>query len=254
MKAIFLSDAHLKNQSDDSYHSIVRFLDFVGGRVDDLFILGDLFDFWFCRDSHIYPEFKTVIERLVDLKRQGLRIFLFEGNHDFFLGDYFTKTHGISVFTEWADIDLNNKHVLLSHGDTVDRTNKKYLFLRKLLRSRLFYKLQGVIPPLILWEIARLSSTVSKELSTASADLLAVKMEAFSRGKFQEGYDAVILGHCHKPLLKEYVIEGRKRTFVSVGEWRKYLSYLYYDDGRFTLSFYEPVSSLKEARSDECFS
>jgi UDP-2,3-diacylglucosamine hydrolase len=68
-------------------------------------------------------------------------------------------------------------------------------------------------------------------------------MEVFSLGKFQEGYDAVILGHCHKPLLKEYVIEGRKKTFVSVGEWRKYRSYLYYDNGRFTLSYYEPVSS-----------
>jgi UDP-2,3-diacylglucosamine hydrolase len=243
MKAVFLSDTHLKNQGDDSYRSLIRFLESIGNHADDLFILGDLFDFWFCRDSHIYPEFKAVIERLVDLKRQGTRIFLFEGNHDFFLGDYFTKIHGISVFTEWADIKLDEMRVLMSHGDTVDRANKKYLFLRKLLRSGLFYKLQGSFPPLILWEIARLSSTVSKELSTASVDILAGKMEVFSLGKFQEGYDAVILGHCHKPLLKEYVIEGRKKTFVSVGEWRKYRSYLYYDNGRFTLSYYEPVSS-----------
>ncbi len=243
MKAVFLSDAHLKNQGDDSYRSLVRFLDFIRDYADNLFILGDLFDFWFCRDRHIYPEFKTVIERLIDLKKQGTRIFLCEGNHDFFLGDYFTKIHGISVFTEWADIKLDEMHVLISHGDTVDRANKKYLFLRKLLRSRLFYRLQGTIPTRILWEIARLSSTVSKELSTASADLLAGKMEVFSQGKFQEGYDAVILGHCHKPLLKEYVIEGRRRTFVSVGEWREYRSYLYYDNGRFTLSYYEPASS-----------
>jgi UDP-2,3-diacylglucosamine hydrolase len=243
MKAVFLSDAHLRNHGDDNYRSLIQFLETIGSHADDLFILGDLFDFWFCRDSHIYPEFKAVIERLVDLKRQGTRIFLCEGNHDFFLGDYFTKILGISVFTEWADIKLDEMHVLISHGDTIDRANKKYLFLRKLLRSKLFYKLQSSIPPLILWEIARLSSTVSKELSTASADLLAGKMEVFSLGKFQESYDAVILGHCHKPLLKEYIIEGLKKTFVSVGEWRKDRSYLYYDNGRFTLSYYEPVSS-----------
>lgn len=243
MKAVFLSDAHLKNRGDDSYRSIVRFLDFIRDQVDDLFILGDLFDFWFCRDRHIFPEFKPVVERLIDLKMRGLRIFLFEGNHDFFLGDYFTKICGISVFTEWADLKLDDMHVLISHGDTVDRTNKKYLFLRRLLRSRSLYKLQGIIPPVILWKIAGLSSSVSRELSTASADLLAGKMEVFSRGKFQEGYDAVVLGHCHKPLLKEYIIDGRRRIFVSVGEWRKYRSYLSYDNGRFALSYYEPVSS-----------
>jgi UDP-2,3-diacylglucosamine hydrolase len=249
MKAVFLSDAHLKNRGDDSYRSLVRFLDFIGDHADDLFILGDLFDFWFCRDRHIYREFQPVVERLVDLKMRGLRIFLCEGNHDFFLGDYFTKIHGISVCTEWADIKLDDMRVLISHGDTVDRTNKKYLFLRKLLRSRLLYKMQSIIPPVILWKIAGLSSGVSRELTTASADLLAGKMEVFSQGKFQEGYDAVILGHCHKPLLKEYIIDGRRRTFVSVGEWRKYRSYLYYDNGRFALSYYEPASSSKGWRA-----
>lgn len=130
-KAVFLSDAHLKNRDDDSYRYIMKFLDFPGDHIDDLFILGDLFDFWFCRDNQIYPGFKTVIEKLVDLKKRGMRIHLFEGNHDFFLGDYFTKTHGIAVFTEWANIALDGRNVLMSHGDTIDRTNKKYIFLRR---------------------------------------------------------------------------------------------------------------------------
>ena len=242
MKAVFLSDAHLKNRDDDSYRSLMRFLDFIENHTDALFILGDLFDFWFCRDGHIYPEFRPVIDRLVDLKMRGLRVFLCEGNHDFFLGDYFVKIHGISVCTEWADIKLNDLRVLISHGDTVDRTNKKYLFLRKLLRSRLFYKLQALIPSLILWEIARLSSTVSKELSSASADLLAGKMEVFSQAKFHEGYDAVILGHCHKPLLKEYIVRNQKKTFASAGEWRQHHSYLFYDNGHFVLSYYKAAS------------
>jgi UDP-2,3-diacylglucosamine hydrolase len=65
-------------------------------------------------------------------------------------------------------------------------------------------------------------------------------MEAFSLKKFQENYDAVILGHCHTPLLKEHVLDGHRKTFVSLGEWRVHSSYLYYEDGRFTLSFYNP--------------
>ena len=240
MKAVFVSDAHLRKKDSDHYRRLLRFLDFPDGYADDLFILGDFFDFWFCRDSHIYPQFVTVIEKLLNLKKRGMRIHLCEGNHDFFLGDYFTKIHGISVYPEWADCVLNGKRVLVSHGDTVDRENRKYLLLRKLLRSKVFYTLQGVIPPFLLWKIAQLSSTVSREFSIDKADILANKMETFSLKKFQENYDAVILGHCHKPLLREHVIEGRRKTFATPGEWRTHFSYLYYEDGRFTLSRYEP--------------
>ena len=248
-KAIFLSDAHLKNQVDDGYHQIMKFLDLPSDHVDDLFILGDLFDFWFCRDGHIYPAFKAVIEKLIALKKRGMRIHLFEGNHDFFLGDYFTKTHGITVFAEWANIDLDGRNVLISHGDTIDRTNKKYVLLRKLLRSGLFYRMQRSIPPSLLWKIARASSAVSKELTIESETIIARKMEAFALNKFHEGIDAVIVGHCHIPLLKEYEIGGRRKTFVTLGDWIRHYSYLCYEDGRFTLSYYKSLSSSKGGKS-----
>ena len=249
-KAVFLSDTHLKNQVDDSYHHIMKFLDFPGDHIDDLFIVGDLFDFWFCRDSHIYPGFKTVIEKLADLKKRGMRIHLFEGNHDFYLGDYFTKTHGITVFTEWANIDLDGRSVLISHGDTIDRTNKKYILLRKLLRSGVFYRMQRSIPPSVLWKIARASSAVSKELTIESETIIAKKMEAFALNKFHEGIDVVIIGHCHVPLLKEYEIGGRRKTFVTLGDWIRHYSYLCYEDGRFTLSYYKPVFSSGGGKSE----
>jgi UDP-2,3-diacylglucosamine hydrolase len=219
----------------------MKFLDFPGDHIDDLFILGDLFDFWFCRDNHIYPGFVAVIEKLVNLKKRGIRIHLFEGNHDFFLGEYFTKTHGITVFTESANIALDGRSILISHGDTIDRTNRKYILLRKLLRSGLFYRTQRSIPPSVLWKIARASSAVSKELTIESETIIARKMEEFALNKFHEGIDAVILGHCHIPLLKEYEIGGRRKTFVTLGDWIKHYSYLSYEDGRFTLSYYKAV-------------
>jgi UDP-2,3-diacylglucosamine hydrolase len=248
-KAVFLSDAHLRNQVDEGYHRIMKFLDFSGDHIDDLYILGDLFDFWFCRDNHIYPGFKTVIEKLVNLKKRGMRIHLFEGNHDFFLGDYFTTTHGITVFTESAYIALDGRSILISHGDTVDRTNRKYLLLRKLLRSGLFYRIQRCIPPSVLWKIARASSTVSKELTIESETIIAKKMEEFALNKFHEGIDAVILGHCHIPLLKEYEIGGRRKTFVTLGDWIKHYTYLCYEDGHFTLSQFKPVFSSEGEKS-----
>jgi UDP-2,3-diacylglucosamine hydrolase len=243
MKAVFLADAHLKNANDEGYRSLMHFFDLMA-TVDHLFIAGDFFDFWFCRDGVVYPEFKQVIDKLVDLQKQGVRIVLCEGNHDFYLESFFSKRLGMTVFTEWAPIVLDGQKILISHGDTVDVTNKQYLFLRKILRSRLFYYVQRNIPLFLLWKIARLSSIVSKELSTESENWLAKKMETFSEKKFKEGFDAIILGHCHKPQIKECVIDGRKRTFATLGDWVKYHSYLYYEDGHFTMNYHRANSDL----------
>jgi UDP-2,3-diacylglucosamine hydrolase len=84
-----------------------------------------------------------------------------------------------------------------------------------------------------------MSSTVSKELTIEPETVIANKMEAFALEKFQEGFDAVILGHCHIPILKEFEINGRAKTFATLGDWIRYHSYLTYEDGRFTLSTYE---------------
>jgi len=262
MKAIFLSDAHLKRENDTGYRYLMRFFDLLEGNmvkigeqetgqpydetwgypigIDDLFIVGDFFDFWFCRNNHIYPEFRAVIGKLTELKMRGVRIHLGEGNHDFFLKDYFSKILGMNVFAEWAVIDSDGQRILVSHGDTIDRSNIKYLLLRKILRSIIFYRIQQGIPSSLLWGLARISSNMSKGLSSKAEDELAEKMHAFSLKKFKEGFDAIILGHCHKPFLKEYMIEERRKTFAILGDWIKRYSYLSYKDGHFTLSYYKP--------------
>jgi UDP-2,3-diacylglucosamine hydrolase len=79
-------------------------------------------------------------------------------------------------------------------------------------------------------------------------------MEAFALNKFHEGIDAIILGHCHIPLLKEYDIGGQRKTFVTLGDWIKHYSYLSYEDGRFTLSYYKPVLSYEGEKSASCVS
>lgn len=250
MRAIFLSDAHLKGPDDAAHPKLIRFFDRLQGRGDDggrsisadalivdlLVIAGDFFDFWFRRGDAVYPGFQPLIDRIAVLKQQGVRICLCEGNHDFFLGDYFTGRLGIEVYPEWAELEIDGLRVLVSHGDTVDRGNRKYLALRRLLRSRFARALQRLLPLKLLWRLARLSSAMSKKMSGESQDRLAEIMHRFALGKFQEGYDAVILGHCHKPILREALYNGRPKTFATLGDWMANDSYLSYDDGRFSLN------------------
>jgi UDP-2,3-diacylglucosamine hydrolase len=249
MRALFLSDAHLRGPGSAAHEKIFRFFDRIRGRgetirgriladpltVDLLVIAGDFFDFWFGREAVIYPGFRWVVNRMAALKQEGVRIVLCEGNHDFFLGDYFTERLGIEVYPEAVDLDIDGLRVLVSHGDTIDRDNRKYLALRKFLRSAFALRLQQALPLKLLWGVARLSSELSKGMSGESQDRLAEVMHRFAHGKFREGYDAVILGHCHKPLLCREQGEGRQKTFATLGDWSVHDTYLSYEDGHFSM-------------------
>ena len=257
MRAIFISDVHLKYTTDERYKYLINFFDavkdgkvmsFLGvnktdnkvSYIDDLYIVGDLFDFWFCNKSKINPEFILVINKLVELQKTGIRIHLSEGNHDFFLREYFHDVLGIEVFEEWADVKLNSIRALIGHGDTMDNANFKYLLFRKILRSRLFYHFQRFIPDRVRWVLAGLSSAASKEMTIDAGDELVEKMLSFAVNKFQEDYDAVIVGHCHQPALRHYTVAGKKKTFVSLGDWIKHYSFLYYENKNFILVYYRP--------------
>jgi len=259
MKVLFIADAHLRTRHDHSYQNLVEFLACLRGRgngngkaslkqsdgkenqgyiaeVDDVYILGDFFDFWFSAGGFIYPEFRDIVELLAELQERGIRLHLCEGNHDFFLADYFARYLGVEVITDWATINLEGKRVLISHGDTVDERNRRYLLLRRFFRSSFFYKLQRAMPISLLWRIAQISSRASKELTAETADSLAKKMRRFSKRKFREGFDAVILGHSHKHLSETTTVNGALKTMVLLGDWVRHSSYLCYEDGNFALS------------------
>ena len=234
MKAIFISDAHLRRANDERYEKLINFFnDIKEGNlsrlvgfdepgtkpvyIDDIFIAGDLFDFWFCQKEKIYPEFIPVINKLIELQKTGIRIHLSEGNHDFFMGEYFRDVLGMEVFEEMMNVRLDDLRVLIAHGDTTDSTNIKYILFRKFLRSHAFYNIQRFIPASIRWALAGFSSTASKEMTMEDGDALVKKMLSFASDKLQEDYDAVILGHCHVPSLKHYTSCGKEKDFCNAG-------------------------------------
>ena len=257
MKAIFISDAHLRKSNDERYEKLINFFNIIiAGNVstlvnpegadakpayiDDLYFAGDLFDFWFCGKEKIHPEFIPVINKLIELQKAGIRIHLGEGNHDFFMGEYFQDVLDMEVFEEITVAKLDNLNVLVAHGDTADRKNIKYILLRNFLRSKAFYNFQRFIPASIRWALAGLTSTASKEMTIENGDALVKKMASFAQTKFQEDYDAVILGHCHVPSLNHYTVAGKEKTFVTLGDWISHYYFLYYEDDNFYLRYYRP--------------
>jgi UDP-2,3-diacylglucosamine hydrolase len=263
MKAIFIADAHLRRSREPGYRALVHFirrLQAAGPEgktageergkpsaapipVTDLFLVGDVFDFWFSRKERIYPEFTELIDGLKRLRDQGIRIHLFEGNHDFYLEDYFSVTLGMNVYKDWAVIEDENRKMLVGHGDLVDQSNLRYLRLRGFLRSPFVFGLQRFLPLRLLWRIARFSSDMSKEIMGGADERIVKAMDLFAQDKFQEGFDAVILGHCHRAQLTKRLVGGKERYFATLGDWLCHNSYLHYDHGHYVLG------SEKEGRN-----
>lgn len=248
MTAVFLADTHLKGPGEPEQARVAHFLARLRGSggplppasgdplaIDRIVIAGDFFDFWFARGKRVYPGFRPVLDRMKALQKEGVRITLCEGNHDFSLADYFTGEPGVEVHPEWAEMDLDGQRIWVSHGDTVDQTNRRYLALRRFLRSPLARGLQRSLPLSLLWRIARFSSRMSKGMTGASHERMAEIMHRFARGKFQEGYDAVILGHCHRPLLVEERFGGKETVFATLGDWTTHETYLLCQEGRFSM-------------------
>ncbi len=104
--------------------------------------------------------------------------------------------------------------------------------------------MQKVLPLTVLWALARKSSLASQELMGGAQDAIMARMVAFAQDSFQKGYDAVILGHCHKPQLREFVAGGATKTFITLGDWIAHYTYLLYDDSGFHLLRYHDMEKV----------
>ncbi len=253
MRAIFLADAHLKSSLDGGYQKCMHFFDGLQGKaagveekrlaennvksneIDILVIAGDFFDFWFERRGRIYPEFEPVVKNIARLRDEGVRICICEGNHDFFLADYFEKRLGIEVYPDEVELLLDGLKIYVSHGDTVDEENRKYLALRAFLRSSFIYRLQRIVPLGLLFAIARVSSGMSREMAAGPQEKIVQKMAVFADKKHAEGINAVILGHSHAELLNKTGKNGKQQIFAALGDWITRYSYLEYEKGVFSL-------------------
>jgi UDP-2,3-diacylglucosamine hydrolase len=240
MRKIFIADAHLLKETDENFRTLLEFLAGLPGNTDTLFIMGDLFEFWIggYRDvpfTHYFP----VLDQLRQLRDEGVEIVYFEGNHDFHMGPFFVETLGARVFRGPAEIDLDGKKVYLCHGDQINTADYSYRLLRFLFHNRLTKAIVPLVPPALPIYIAERLGRKSKkghQRNRSRWDYQTILRE-FAAARFREGYDAVVAGHFHIPLL-ERTADGRERTLLSLGDWISHYSYGEWSNGEFSLKTY----------------
>lgn len=231
MRMVFIADAHLKGLGDPNQAALVEFLDSIDSGT--LVVLGDLFDFWAGSNFVAFREYAPALEAFERLKKRGVKIMYFEGNHDFSMGPFFTEKLSARVFDRLAELEIGKKKLLIGHGDTV-AMSFGYRLWRAYLRSPLFRLTASVVGSKGVWAIAgKLSKKSRKAAYLSSENFVEKRLREFAGGRIGEGADFVALGHSHEPGVSALESAGRKGVYANPGSWARDKSYLVFDGRSF---------------------
>jgi UDP-2,3-diacylglucosamine hydrolase len=248
-KIYFASDFHLGlggyAVSREREDRLIRWLDTIKTDAAELFLMGDVFDFWF--------EYKTVVPRgyirfigkLAELTDAGIKLYLFKGNHDMWMFDYFERELNATIISNELEIERNGKKFYLHHGDGLGPGDGFYKILKKIFRSKLSQWLFARLHPNFSISIANYWSKHSRISSLSKNGRMELEQEwliIYSRELLEERFfDYLVFGHRHKPL--DVQLNERSR-YINLGEWVNYNSYAVFDGRELKLQYFEnPVLS-----------
>jgi len=241
--AYFASDFHLgapdEISSLEREKKIVRWLDAISADCRYLFLVGDLFDFWF-EYRHVVPRgYVRFLGKLAELSDRGVEIFLFTGNHDMWMFGYLEQQLGARVFRESIEVQFDKKNLLVGHGDGLGPGDHTYKFLKRIFENRLCQKLFGALHPAIGFGIARAWSSHSRVANNKDEEFLgdAEFLWQYSREvQTRRHHDYYIFGHRHLPL---DLPVGDSSRYLNPGEWLNHCRYLRFDGEQLEMKEWE---------------
>lgn len=243
-KIYFLSDFHLG--APDAASSLVRekkiiqFLDEIKKDAAEIFILGDLFDFWYEYKKVVPKGYVRILGKLAELSDSNIPLYFFVGNHDMWMNDYFQKELNIPVFFEPKEFVYSGKRFLIGHGDGLGPGDHGYKFIKKIFRNKVCQWFFGILPPYIGMGIAGYFSRKSRAQTGQTDEVFLGEdkewLVIYSKEILQkEHYDYFIFGHRHLPL--DIKLNDKSR-YINLGDWIKYNSYAVFDGDEMTLKYY----------------
>ncbi len=234
-KVYFLSDFHLgtpnAGASLQREKTVVAFLDSIKHDAEEVFLVGDMFDFWFEYRTVVPKGFVRLLGKLAELSDSGVKLHFFVGNHDMWVRDYFQKELNMQVYFEPTNFEFNGKKFQVGHGDGQGPGDHRYKFLKKIFRSPLCQWLFGVLPPALGMGIANYFSRKSRDADKSAEEkflgeekewLIAHCKEVLQK----EHFDYFIFGHRHLPI--DFSL-GANSKYINLGEWINYNSYAVFD-------------------------
>jgi len=235
MAVYFFSDVHLglgeRSEEKARENQLLSFLRSILGNASMLFVVGDLFDFWFEYTTVIPKGFHRTLAALQEFTDRGIPVHYVAGNHDFWMGDFFSTELGMQVHRDPFDIAVDGRRLHLHHGDGLATNDTGYRLIKPVLRNRMNVRLYRWVHPDIGVRIARRSSRTSRAYTSQKDFGEEEGMMKYATEQFGRGVDVVVMGHRHKPSL--LTLGGG--TYVNLGDWITYNSYAVLREGTVTL-------------------
>ena len=234
-KIFFLSDFHLG--APDAASSlkreklVVRFLDEIKEEANIIFIVGDIFDFWYEYKKVVPRGFVRLLGKIAELTDAGVAIHFFVGNHDMWMKTYFQEELNVLVYFEPKEFVFNNKTFLIGHGDGLGPGDKGYKRLKKIFRNPFCQWLFGILPPAVSIGLANYSSRKSRAAIGRSDEkflgedkewLLIYSKDILQKKKIH----FFVFGHRHLPI--DFRLDTSSR-YINLGDWINYCTYAVYD-------------------------
>tara|TARA_R110000850_G_scaffold197680_2_gene323983 strand:- start:106 stop:864 length:759 start_codon:yes stop_codon:yes gene_type:complete len=245
-KIYFSSDNHLgaptQAESLPREKTFVNWLDSVKHDAEVIFLLGDLFDFWFEYRTVVPKGFVRTLGKLAELRDSGIQIHFFVGNHDLWMHDYFEKELNIPVYHDPKEFVFNNKHFFIGHGDGKGPGDKGYKRMKKVFTNPFSKWLFRWLHPDIGVRVAQHLSVKNKLISgDEDKEFLGEEQEwlaQYSKRKLEsKHFDYFVFGHRHLPMK---IKVGENSTYFNLGDWISHYTYGVFDGDKLELKTYRP--------------
>jgi UDP-2,3-diacylglucosamine hydrolase len=234
-RALFISDCHLGGGPREAARArqqrLLSFLEQEAGRAQSLYLLGDLFDFWFEYRQAIPRRHFHVLAALRRLSESGVSLIYVGGNHDYWAGSFMADEIGCQVHHKPAETVLQGRRLLLAHGDGMTPREKGYRVLRSVLRNPLTIAGYRLLHPDLGFGIADLVSKFSRATNDESqfdAEKLCTEL---AEPHFTRGIETVVIGHYHHPT---HLRRGN-HEFIILGDWLRNNTFAVLENSSFAL-------------------
>ena len=244
-KIYFASDQHFGIPNAESSKlrekKFMSWLDEIKSDAKAIFLLGDLFDFWFEYKTVVPKGFVRVLGKIAELRDSGIPIYFFVGNHDLWMIDYFETELGIPVYHRPKEFEFEGKTFLIGHGDGLGPGDKGYKRMKKVFShplSKWFYRW---LHPDIGVKLAQYLSTKNKLIS-GDEDIKFLGednewLAQYAKRKLeQKHYDYFLFGHRHMPM---EIKVGENSTYINTGDWISHFTYAVFDGKELILKTYQ---------------
>jgi UDP-2,3-diacylglucosamine hydrolase len=245
MRAIFISDLHLREGDTATQAQFDAFMQHAAPGADRLYVLGDLLHVWL-GDAMLPGDAYAlkIVAQFKALADSGTKIFMARGNRDFMIGRDFARAAGATLLDEQTVIDLGGRTTLLLHGDELCTDDIRYQRARRILRTDLFRNIGNALPRSARLAIARkLRRESDQHKSQTPMAIMDVNADAVIRVMARHHATLLIHGHTHRPA-HHPLGEGRERWVMS--DWQQDYGYLEWRDEKLSV---EPWPSMAATAS-----